>query len=38
MGLFNFSKKKPTEPELKNSMSFYNDCVADFHKEAMKKV
>ena len=37
MGLFNFSRKKPTEPELKNSSSFYNDCVAEFHKEAMKK-
>lgn len=37
MGLFNFGKKKPVELELKNSVSFYNDCVADFHKEAMKK-
>lgn len=36
MGLFNFGKKKPSEPELKGSVAFYNDCVADFHKEAMK--
>ncbi len=36
MGLFNFGKKKDKEPELKKPISFYNDCVADFHQEAAK--
>ena len=36
MGLFDFIKKTGKQ-ELKNTVSFYNDCVADFHNEAAKK-
>ena len=36
MGLFDFIKKKNVETNIKNSMSFYTECVEDFHKEAMK--
>lgn len=36
MGLFNFGKKKEKEPERKTPVSFYSDCVADFHQEAAK--
>jgi len=33
MGLFNFGKKTTTA---NSAVTFYNDCVADYHKEAAK--
>ena len=36
MGLFDFLKKKENVPGLKNPVSFYNDCVAEYHQEAAK--
>lgn len=36
MGLFNFGKKKEKKFEPKSVVSFYTDCVQDFHEEAKK--
>ena len=34
--MFGFFKKKNKKVELNTPASFYNECVADFHKEAVK--